>query len=86
MTDKMFRYLNHTSVEGLDLIFKVLCLICKIMIYRLPIRDSIDMIYDDDLKEYLTINEVLCVLNDLHKDNLELKDTMKRMAIEMMGG
>ena len=82
----MFRYLNHTSVEGLDLIFKVLCLICKIMIYRLPIRDSIDMIYDDDLKEYLTINEVLCVLNDLHKDNLELKDTMKRMAIEMMGG
>lgn len=44
MTDKMFRYLNHTSVEGLDLIFKVLCLICKIMIYRLPIRDSIDKI------------------------------------------
>ena len=74
MTDKMFRYLNHTSVEGLDLIFKVLCLICKIMIYRLPIRDSIDKIwvnkFDDDLKEYLTINEVLCVLNDLHKDNL----------------
>lgn len=31
---------------------------------------DIDMIYDDDLKEYLTINEVLCVLNDLHKDNL----------------
>ena len=60
MTDKMFRYLNHTSVEGLDLIFKVLCLICN--------------------------NEVLCVLNDLHKDNLELKDTMKRMVIEMMGG
>ena len=56
----MFRYLNHTSVEGLDLIFKVLCLICN--------------------------NEVLCVLNDLHKDNLELKDTMKRVAIEMMGG
>ena len=47
---------------------------------------DIDMIYDDDLKEYLTINEVLCVLNDLHKDNFELKDTMKRMAIEMMGG
>lgn len=47
---------------------------------------DIDMIYDDDLKEYLTINEVLCVLNDLHKDNLELKDTMKRMTIEMMGG
>ena len=47
---------------------------------------DIDMIYDDDWKEYLTINEVLCVLNDLHKDNLKLKDTMKRMAIEMMGG
>ena len=28
MTDERFRYLNHTSVEGLDLIFKVLCLIC----------------------------------------------------------
>ena len=47
---------------------------------------DIDMIYDDDLKEYLTINEVLCVPNDLHKDNLELKDTMKRMTIEIMGG
>lgn len=47
---------------------------------------DIDMIYDDDLKEYLTVNEVLCVLNDLHKDNLEFKDTMKRMAIGMMGG
>ena len=42
MTDKRFRYLNHTSVEGLDLIFKVLCLMCKIMIYRLPVRDSVD--------------------------------------------
>lgn len=47
---------------------------------------DIDMIYDNDLKEYLTINEVLCMLNDLHKDNLELKDTMKRMTIEIMGG
>lgn len=47
---------------------------------------DIDMIYDGDLKEYLTINEVLCVLNDLHKDNLELKDAMKRIAIGMMGG
>lgn len=47
---------------------------------------DIDMIYDNDLKEYLTINEVLCVLNDLHKDNLELKDTMKCMTIEIMGG
>ena len=25
-----------------DRIFKILCLICKIMIYRLPVRDSID--------------------------------------------
>ena len=55
MTDKRFRYLNHTSVEGLDLIFKVLCLICRIMIYRLPIRDSIDRTrvegFKDELKE-----------------------------------
>ena len=42
MTEKRFKYLNHVSVEGLDLIFKVLCLICRIMIYRLPVRDSID--------------------------------------------
>ena len=47
---------------------------------------DIDMIYDDDLEMYLTINEVLCMLNDLHEDNLELKEAMKRMAIEMMGG
>ena len=57
MTDKMFRYLNHTSVEGLDLIFKVLCLMCKIMIYRLPIRDSIDKIwvnkFEDELNEIM---------------------------------
>lgn len=30
------------TVVGLDLIFAVLCLIAKIMIYRLPVRDSID--------------------------------------------
>ena len=47
MTDDRFKYLNHVSVEGLDLIFKVLCLICRIMIYRLPVRDSIDR-YDVD--------------------------------------
>lgn len=55
MTDKRFRYLNHTSIEGLDLIFKVLCLMCKIMIYRLPVRDSIDRQYvcsfEKELKE-----------------------------------
>lgn len=57
MTDESFRYLNHTSVEGLDLIFKVLCLICKIMIYRLPIMDSIDKIwmnkFEDELNEIM---------------------------------
>ena len=44
MTDKRFEgNVNwKVSVKGLDLIFKVLCLICRIMIYRLPVRDSID--------------------------------------------
>ena len=41
------------------------------------------IVYDE---KRMSINEVLCVLNDLHKDNFELKDTMKRVAIEMMGG
>lgn len=53
MTDDRFRYLNHVSVEGLDLIFKVLCLICRIMIYRLPVRDSIDRVNVDKFKEQL---------------------------------
>ena len=57
MTDESFRYLNHTSVEGLDLIFKVLCLICKIMIYRLPTRDNIDKEcvnrFEDELNEIM---------------------------------
>ncbi len=30
------------NVVGLHLIFAVLCLIAKIMIYRLPVRDSVD--------------------------------------------
>ena len=55
MTDERFRYLNHTSIEGLDLIFKVLCLMCKIMIYRLPVKDSIDRqdvcSFEKELKE-----------------------------------
>ena len=55
MTDRRFRYLNHTSVEGLDLIFKVLCLMCKIMIYRLPVIDSVDRTrverFKNELKE-----------------------------------
>jgi hypothetical protein len=40
-------------VMGLDLIFKVLCLIAEIMIYRLPIRDSIDESRVDRFKERL---------------------------------
>ena len=64
---------------------------CKVCKYFRPTDKycyyfGYDIQYSDDCKEHLTINEVLCVLNDLHKDNLELKNTMKRMAIEMMGG
>ena len=62
MTDESFRYLNHTSVEGLDLTFKVLCLICKIMIYRLPIRDSIDKIWVNKFEDEL--NEIMGEWND----------------------
>ncbi|WP_458456512.1 hypothetical protein [Methanobrevibacter sp.] len=39
--------------ERLDLIFKVLLLIAKIMIYRLPVRDSIERAYVDDFKNEL---------------------------------
>lgn len=54
MTGKRFTGGNfRVSVIGLDLIFKVLCLICKIMIYRLPIRDSIDRSRVDEFKEQL---------------------------------
>lgn len=54
MTDKRFTGGNwRVSVIGLDLIFKVLCLICKIMIYRLPVRDSIDEDWVDSFKEEL---------------------------------
>lgn len=34
-------------------IFKVLCLIAKIMIYRLPVRDSIDRMRVDNFKDEL---------------------------------
>ena len=34
-------------------IFKVLCLIAKIMIYKLPIRDSIDRVRVNNFKEEL---------------------------------
>ena len=55
MADKRF-YDNvnwKVSVKGLDLIFKVLCLICRIMIYRLPVRDSIDSENVNEFKEEL---------------------------------
>ena len=55
LTDKRFYSgVNwKVSVKGLDLIFKVLCLICRIMIYRLPVRDSIDRYRKDSFKEEL---------------------------------
>lgn len=53
MTDDRFKYLNHVSVEGLDLIFKVLCLICRIMIYKLSVRNSIDKYNVDKFKKEL---------------------------------
>ena len=40
-----------------DKIFDVLCLIAKIMIYRLPVRDSIDRMrvhrFEQELKEIM---------------------------------
>ena len=36
-----------------DKIFRVLCLMCKIMIYRLPIRDSIDRTRVNTFKDEL---------------------------------
>ena len=54
MTDERFRGGNwRVSVVGLDLIFKILCLIAEIMIYRLPTRDSIDKLHKDEFKERL---------------------------------
>ena len=54
MTDERFRGGQwKVRVMGLDLIFKVLCLIAEIMIYRLPIRDSIDRSYVDRFEERL---------------------------------
>lgn len=50
MTEKRFKGGQwKISVVGLDLIFKVLCLIAKIMIYRLSVRDSIDY---DNVREF----------------------------------
>lgn len=42
---------NYVMYE--DKIFKVLCLMCKIMIYRLPVRDSIDRSHVNDFKKEL---------------------------------
>lgn len=54
MTDKRFSGGKwRITVLGLDLIFAVLCLIAKIMIYRLPVRDSIDRGYVNGFKEEL---------------------------------
>ena len=54
LTDERFTGGNwRITVIGLDLIFKVLCLICRIMIYRLPVRDSIDRDNIDDFREEL---------------------------------
>lgn len=54
MTDKRFSGGKwRITVLGLDLIFAVLCLIAKIMIYRLPVRDSIDRTRVDRFKEEL---------------------------------
>lgn len=48
MTDKRFSGGKwRITVLGLDLIFAVLCLIAKIMIYRLPVRDSVDRVRKD---------------------------------------
>jgi len=40
-------------VMGIEYIFKILCLICRIMIYRLPVRDSIDRTRKDNFKKEL---------------------------------
>ena len=44
---------RSVRVIGLEYIFKILCLIAKIMIYRLPVRDSIDKKRVDNFKEEL---------------------------------
>ena len=40
-------------VIGIEHIFKVLCLICRILIYRLPINDGIDQTRKDNFKKEL---------------------------------
>ena len=54
MTDERFhKGARIFNISGLEFIFKVLCLICRIMIYRLPVRDSIDRDRKDSFKEQL---------------------------------
>ena len=54
MTDERFhKGARIVNISGLEFIFKVLCLICRIMIYRLPVRDSIDRVNVDNFKEQL---------------------------------
>ena len=40
-------------VMGVEYIFKILCLICRIMIYRLPVNDSIDRTRKDNFEKEL---------------------------------
>ena len=44
---------RSVRVVGIEYIFKVLCLMCKIMIYRLPVRDNIDRSIKKDFKNEL---------------------------------
>lgn len=54
MTEKRFKGGTwDITVLGLDLIFAVLCLIAKIMIYRLPVRDSVDRTSVNKFKQEL---------------------------------
>lgn len=53
MTDKFKGGNWKVSVVGLKYIFQILCLIAEIMIYRLPVRDSIDRSRVDNFKEEL---------------------------------
>ena len=54
MTDKRFTGGQwRITVLGLDLIFAVLCLIAKIMLYQSLVRDSVDRKYYERFSEEL---------------------------------
>ena len=54
MTDKRFSGGKwRITVLGLDLIFAVLCLIAKIMLYQSLVRDSVDRKYYERFSEEL---------------------------------